>query len=87
MNLPDEKELKFYERHKVAPPSHESHNIADTFENPLSEQLLKGNCRNWRLEGNTLLCDTDFGPLSQVIPSDYICIGEKDGLPLLKKVV
>ena len=88
MNLPDEKTLKEFERWKKAPPSHEEHGIRDTYENPLGEQLPKGNARNWRMEGNELICDTDFGPVRQRIPTDYICHGTDDkGLPILKKLV
>lgn len=87
MKLPDEKELKQFDKWHKTPPSHEEHGVADTYENPLSERLIKGNCHNWRMEGNELICDSDFGPLRQTIPTDYICVGEKDGLPILKKVV
>lgn len=87
MQLPDEKTLKEFERWKVAPPSHEEHGVADTFEHPLRERLISGNCTNWRLEGNELCCDSDFGPLRQVIPTDYIMTGvDAKGLPVFKKV-
>lgn len=38
------------------------------------------------MEGHILKCDTEFGPLSQAMPTNVICIGEKDGLPLLKQI-
>lgn len=88
MQLPDEKELKWFERIKKAPPSHEEHGVVDTWEHPLSESLLPSNPRNWRLSGNELSCDTDFGPLTQRIPPNYILLGEdKAHLPILKKLV
>lgn len=88
MQLPDEKEFKFFDRHKVARPSHDEHGVQDTFENPLSKQLVPGNARNWRMQGNELVCDTDFGEMRQRISTDYICLGtDKAGLPILKKVV
>lgn len=88
MNLPTEKELEFYDKNNVARPTHDGHSVRDSFENPLSEQLKSGNPRNWRLEGNLLHCDTDFGPMAQRIPADYVCMGTDDkGLPILKKVV
>lgn len=88
MQLPSERELKQYERWKVAPPSHEEHGVVDTWENPLGERLLAGNCRNWHLSGNLLSCDTDFGPMAQRIPPDFILMGEDEkGLPILKKVL
>lgn len=88
MNLPDEKELSQYDKWKKARPTHEEHGLKDSWENPISEQLHKGNARNWRMEGNKLLCDTDFGPMVQNISTDYICLGtDEKGLPILKKVV
>lgn len=88
MNLPDEKQLRFYDDHRVARPSHEEHGLADTHENPLSEQLPRGNPRNWRMEGNLLICDTDFGVMSQAIDPSYICHGTDDaGLPILRRVL
>jgi hypothetical protein len=88
MKLPSEQELQFYDRNRVARPFHEEHGIRDTYENPLSEQLKSGNPRNWRLEGNQLKCDTDFGPLTQIIPTDYICTGtDNAGLPTFRKVL
>lgn len=87
MQLPDKKQLKEYEKWKKAPPTLQSHQIEDSKEHPLSEQLLPANCRNWRLEGNELCCDTDFGPLRQRIPTSYIMKGlDKNGLPNLVKV-
>lgn len=88
MNLPDEKELKWFDEVKKARPSHEEHGVVDTWEDPLSSRLISGNPRNWHLEGNELTCDTDFGPLRQRIPTDYICHGtDEKGLPILKRVV
>lgn len=84
----DEKELKQYDRWGKARPTHLPHNVVDTFENPLSEQLKRVKCSNWRMEGNKLIADTDQGPLVQYIPTNYICLGtDKKGLPILKKVV
>jgi hypothetical protein len=88
MNLPEEKELKEFDKWKVARPTHEEHGVTDTWETPLSDQLKSGNPRNWHLNGNMLHCDTDFGPMKQVILSDYICHGtDEKGLPILKPVV
>lgn len=87
MQLPDDKSLAWYERHGQTPPAHHEHKVVDSYENPLSGQLLEAHPRNWRLEGNVLICDTDFGPLRQGIPVDYICLGDgPDGLPLLRKI-
>lgn len=88
MNLPDEKQLKEFDKWHKARPTLEQHGVQDTFDNPLSGQLLEAHPRNWRMEGNLLACDTDFGPLRQHISTDWICLGTDDkGLPILKKVV
>jgi len=88
MQLPDEKELSFYDRHGVARPSHLPHGVTDTYENPLSEQLKSGNPRNFQLRGNELYFETDFGPMTQRIPPNYILTGvDKKGLPTFKKLL
>lgn len=88
MELPSEKDLRWYDYHKVARPSHEEHGLRDTFELPLSKQMKPGNPRNWHLKGNVLHCDTDFGPLAQRIPPNYIMSGtSEDGRPVFKKLV
>lgn len=87
MKLPNEKQLTEYDKWDKPRPSHEEHNTEDSWEHPLGERLIQAKCWNWHMEGNILCCDTDFGPLRQNIPTDYICFGEKDGLPLLRKVL
>ena len=87
MKLPDKKELKQFEKWDKPPPSHEEHGTEDSWEHPLSERLTQAKCWNWTLEGNLLKCETDFGPLAQTIPSNYILLGEKNGKPLLKEIV
>lgn len=88
MQLPNDKDLRWFDYNKVARPSHEEHGLRDTFEMPLSKQLVSGNPRNWVLKGNTLHCDTDFGPLVQRINPGYVMIGVDDrGLPTFKKVL
>lgn len=88
MQLPSENELKWFDKVQKVRPSHEEHGISDTKEHPLSEQLKSGNPRNWTLKGNKLSCDTDFGPMTQVIPTDYILTGtDANGLPTFKRVL
>lgn len=87
MQLPSDQDLSWFDRMGKARPTHDEHGVVDTRENPLSEQLISGKPRNWRMVGNMLHCDTDFGPMAQRIDPAYICLGEKDGLPILKKVV
>lgn len=84
----DEKTLKWFDYHGLKRPTHLPHGIKDTPENPLSEQLPRLTCRNWKLEGNVLSCDTEMGPLVQTLPStDYICKGtDTNGMPILQKI-
>lgn len=83
----DEKTLRWFDRMGVKRPTHLPHGVVDTPENPLSNQLNRLKCYNWRLEGNLLTCDTDEGPLSQNIPPNYICKGtDVEGLPILVKI-
>lgn len=85
MRLPTEKELQQFDGWNQPRPSHEEHDIRDTAEHPLSEQLKSGNARNWRMEGNLLHCDTDFGPMMQVMPTHLILTGtDEKGLPTFK---
>lgn len=84
----DEKELKQFDRWGVARPTHLPHGVVDTPEHPLGEQLTRLKCRNWRLQGNKLICDTDQGTLVQFLPStEYICQGtDGNGMPILTKI-
>jgi len=85
MKLPDKKSLEEFEAWDKEPPTHDSHG-EDSWSHPISEKMTQAKCWNWTLEGNLLKCNTDFGPLAQTIPTNYILIGEKDGLPILKQV-
>ena len=83
----DENFLKWYDRVGVERPSHESHTVVDTPENPLSEQLIQFKPTSWHLKGNVLYAETDHGPVVQTIPTDYICKGmDERGLPILVKL-
>lgn len=83
----DEKELKWFDKMGVARPKHFDHGLVDTKENPLHTQLTKLKCSNWRSQGNYLLADTAEGVWSQRLDPAYICVGEEDGLPILRKVL
>lgn len=87
MELPSDAYLNWFDRMGQARPTHLSHGVIDTYEKPLSEQLVRLKCTNWRLEGNQLSCDTEQGPLSQTIDPGYICTGTSpEGLPILTKI-
>lgn len=88
MQLPDEKQLNWYDKQGVDRPTHLPHGVTDTPENPLSEQIPNLKCSNWRLQGNKLICDTEHGEFAQFIDPSYICLGTDDkGLPILKSIV
>lgn len=79
-------ELADFKEWKVPLPSRSPHGT-DSYERPASEQLQKLKPRNWRLEGNRLIADTDFGPLINYIPSNLILTGiDAQGLPILTEI-
>jgi hypothetical protein len=78
----------FFRKLDAPLPVATGHQIADTLQNPISEQMRKSTTRNWRMEGNQLLCDTEHGKVVQTIPTDYICTGtDSDNKPILQKIV
>lgn len=82
--MPDEKTNNWFLKHGLTPPSSTSHNIAP---DDISKVLEKPELSNWRLEGNKLTVDTQFGPLVNYIDPSYILTGTDDsGFPILKKV-
>lgn len=87
MKTPDEKTRKEFEKWGEPAPAHDEHG-EDTWEHPVSEKLVPAKCWNWHMEGNQLKCDTDLGPLSQTIPTGYICLGtDENNLPILKELI
>ena len=82
----NEKELEFFDRYGKPRPEQSKHG-SDTWEHPASANLTKLVCKNWRQQGNMLICDTPSGPLKQYIPTDKIFSGvDKNGLPILRDV-
>ena len=78
----DEETLKLYKQAGVKMPSVEPHGTEEDIKSKL-KQLLP---YKWHLEGNKLYGQTDMGTLVQYIPTDYILVGEDNGLPKLVKV-
>lgn len=75
---------KDYEKLGITPPTIESHGT----EAEIKANMEKLQPKKWRLEGNRLLGDTEWGELCQIISSDLILKGTDDqGLPILEKVV
>lgn len=69
-------------------PSAESHEVVDTFENPLGDRLSQLLPNSWRLEGNELIGQTELGELRQRISTDYILTGtDEKGLPKFRRVI
>jgi hypothetical protein len=79
----DEKELRWYDRMGVQRPSHQPHGTIEDIQASMSQAKAK----NWRMEGNKLIADTDMGELVQWLPTDIICKGTDDqGLPILTRI-
>lgn len=74
-----------WERLGIEPPEVTNHGVTP---DDIRAQMQPAKCWNWRLEGNTLHCDTDLGPMTQTISTDYILRGtDEKGLPILVKVL
>lgn len=81
---PNEATIKEFEKLGIEVPSTAAHGT----EEDIRANLRPVTMTNWRLEGNSLKCDTEHGELSQTIPTDYILTGiGEDGLPILTKIV
>jgi hypothetical protein len=79
----DDALVKLYQKEGKALPSHDPHGTDEDIRANL--RPLKPN--SWRLEGNVLIGDTDWGPLAQTIPTNYILTGtDDDGNPVFKKI-
>jgi hypothetical protein len=80
---PNSKEYKEFEKWQVKQPDHQPHGTDED----IRANLKRVKPRNWRMEGNELIADTDLGKLVQRIPVDYILTGEDaSGLPVLEKI-
>lgn len=74
----------WFVKNNLKPPEHISHGITDE---QLASNMKSVNPRNWRLEGNRLIADTDVGPLVNIIDPSYILTGVDDkGQPVLTKL-
>ena len=75
---------RFYEKNGVELPTSQSHELTP---DDIKDRVKPINPKNWRLEGNVLIADTDMGPLKQTIPTDYILEGvDSRGLPIFKRI-
>lgn len=81
MNLPDERELKQYDRWGVNRPTHEEHGEFDL------DKLVPFKAHRWWCEGDLLYAEGNHGVVVNRIPVDYICLGtDENNLPILRKV-
>lgn len=85
VKLPSDKQLKEFDDWEKDRPSHDEHG-EDSWQHPMGERLTQAKCWNWRMEGNQLYCDTDFGPMRQTILTSHILVGEKNGQPLFREI-
>jgi hypothetical protein len=80
----EHEDAEFYKKLQVAPPDVNPHGTDEDIRSQMKPLKTWG----WKLEGNQLTAQTDHGPLTQTIPSNYICRGtDEKGLPLLEKIV
>lgn len=79
-----EDQLKWYDKHSKARPTHIAHGV--TSEN-INEHMQELRPSKWRLEGNKLIGETVMGPLVQTIPTNVILKGvDNSGLPIFAEV-
>lgn len=77
-------EEDFLRKLKVPLPTTTSHGNEDD----IRENMRRLMPNSWTLSGNRLTGMTEMGPLTQIIPTDYILTGtDENGLPVLTKVV
>ena len=74
----------WYIKHKVEPPKFDTHGT----EEDIRKKLKKLECTNWHMEGpGMLVCDTEMGPLINMLSPDIIMTGLDDsGLPILTRI-
>lgn len=81
--LYSEKELEQFDRWNVPRPSHLPHGTDED----IRKNLKPMKAMSWRLEGNKLIAETEFGPVVNFLPTEYIMEGiDEKGLPKLRKL-
>lgn len=73
-----------YEEWGVKPPETISHGSLEE----VDKKREKATMTNWRQEGNLLICDTQFGRLTNFIPTNKLFRGDLDerGYPILTDI-
>lgn len=78
----------WYERHGVKPPEHIPHFSDEDLAKRMDEIRTGTKHGDWRQEGSKITCYRCPYNHSDSIPVDYLLMGtDKNGLPILKKIV
>ena len=72
----------YWRKRKVKPPEFTTHGT----ELDIQENLKSPEVKNWRLEGNKLIAETEVGNFVNIIPPDFIMTGVENNRPILKKI-
>lgn len=79
-------ELQDFKNWQVPLPTRDAHGT-DSATEPISSHLQKVEFSNWRLKGNKLIADTQFGEYAYLISPDYMMTGTDDNNhPILTKI-
>jgi hypothetical protein len=80
----EHEDTEWFRKLQLAPPSVAPHGTDED----IRAQLKPLKTWGWTLAGNQLTAQTDHGPLTQTIPTGFICMGtDEKGLPILEKIV
>ena len=80
----DEATAKQFAKWGKTPPTTEPHGTPEE----IAKNMTPLQPKNWRVEGNKLIAQTEMGELVQFIPTDMIMTGLDDECrPILKKVI
>lgn len=75
---------EWFQKMGFDPPTRQGHGTTSE----IRDNLVNLKPHSWYMEGNKLIGQTEMGPLTQFLPTDYICRGtDNQGLPILEKVV
>lgn len=74
---------KQYKTWGVPPPTSQPHGTPDEIKANL-EQVRP---TKWRMEGNKLIGESEYGEVVQFLPTNIVCDGsDKEGLPILREI-
>lgn len=77
-------DAEWFKKHKLTPPETTAHGT----EEEIQDRMVEMKPKRWRQEANKLIGQTELGEVVNFIPTDMMLTGtDKDGLPILKKIV